>query len=113
MFEMSLVWIGIFLMTIRMNLSGRMNLPRWSGFALLLLAAVPAQASDGKTFWVCDDVRGCVQIEQPASAPLMTPAVKPLKVPRAVHVVPVVAPVKKPIPLETLIEMSLVTGVFQ
>ncbi len=113
----------------------------WMGLAAaMLLATSPAHATDGRTYWTCTDT-GCVQIAAPAAeaaqaVPVKRPAsVQPVAVAAPAMMQPVVVqpvvvaqpavtvrPVavrqpavaaKKAVPLETLIDLSLVTGVFQ
>lgn len=84
----------------------------WVGVAALIgLTAAPVYATEGRTYWACTKF-GCVQIAAPSTvAAPATPAKMPAAL-RPVAAQPRIA-AKKPVPLETLIDLSLVTGVFQ
>ncbi len=91
----------------------RMKPLAWSGVtAVLVLVAAPAFANDGRTYWECTKA-GCIQIAAPtAQAVRALPAkITASVLPASVH--PVAGAVKKAVPVDTLIDLSLVTGVFQ
>ena len=79
---------------------------------LLLMAAAPAVAKDGRTLWLCGET-GCVQVESSALNLIEASAVVVPKIHRTQTTIHPVAASSKPVPIEQLIDMSLVTGVFQ
>lgn len=86
---------------------------RWSGVtAALILAAAPAFANDGRTYWECTKA-GCIQIAAPSAKAVRALPAKVTASVLPVSAYPVAGAVKKAVPVETLIDLSLVTGVFQ
>lgn len=84
----------------------------WSCLAMVLLLVVtPAVAKDGRTLWLCGET-GCVQVERPALDLIEAKAVVVPTIHRPVTLMRPVA-ATRPVPVEQIIDMSLVTGVFQ
>lgn len=94
-------------------MSNRVGLVQLSCAAVvLLMAAAPAFAKDGRTLWLCGET-GCVQVERSALDLIEASAVVVPKIHRAPNMIHPVAASSKAVPIEQLIDMSLVTGVFQ
>jgi hypothetical protein len=78
---------------------------------LLLLAVTPAVAKGGRTLWLCSE-DGCVQVDRTAAGLVeVMPVIVPV-IHRPAVIKPVAASAKR-VPADQLIDMSLVTGVFQ
>ncbi len=94
-------------------MANRMGLVQWSCSAVVLVMAIaPAFAKDSRTLWLCGEA-GCVQVERPAMDLIEASAVVVPKIHRATTMIHPVAASPKSVPIEQLIDMSLVTGVFQ
>ena len=79
---------------------------------LLLLAITPAAAKDSRTLWLCSE-SGCVQVDRAAFGLDDSNAVVAPKIHRTPATVQPVSASAKLVPFDQLIDMSLVTGVFQ
>ena len=79
---------------------------------LLLMAVAPAAAKDSRTLWLCSE-NGCVQVDRAAFGFADINAVMAPKIHRTPATVQPVSASAKRVPVDQLIDMSLVTGVFQ
>ncbi len=94
-------------------MANRAKLLQWTCSAVVLVMLVtPAMAKDGRTLWLCGETR-CVLVERPAMDLIEAKAVVVPTIHRSVPMMPHGEAAARRIPVEQLIDMSLVTGVFQ